>query len=108
MKALGFALLGLLCAASIAVAATARRPVMLPSKACCETCTVARFVPPLVPAVPASMVLGALIMQASLLGVAALGMVLVRRLRPATALVPRPASEPHASQASATPHPAEA
>jgi len=82
MKALGHALLGLLCAASVAFASSVRRPVALPSKACCETCTVARYVPPMVPPVPTSMVWSALFLEMSVLAAAALGLAFVARLRP--------------------------
>jgi len=98
MKAVGLTVLGLLCAASIAVAATARRPVALPSKSCCETCTVARFVPTAVPPVPASMITGALLIEMSLLATAALAVVLVRRPRPEIALEPRPSELPPATR----------
>lgn len=88
MKRLGLVLLGLTCTASIGFASTVRSPVALPSKSCCETCTVARFIPPLVPAVPASMITAALLMEAGLLIAGVLGFVGVRRLRPGAILEP--------------------
>jgi len=88
MKAFGLVFLGLLCAATVAFASSVTRPVALPSKACCETCTVARYVPPIVPPVPASMLWSALFLETSVLAAAAFGLAFARRLRPSADLAP--------------------
>jgi len=91
MKAFSLAFLGLVCAGSVAFASSVAHPVALPSKACCETCTVARWAPPIVPPVPASMIWSALFLEAGLLAAAVLGLSLVARPRPTTDVAAQPA-----------------
>ncbi len=88
MKAFGFVLLSLAAGASLSVAATARRPVALPSKACCENCTVARYRPQGVPIVETSMVTQALFLESAIASAGLLTLLVARaRRRPPN---PRP------------------
>ncbi len=95
MKIVGAVLLACTASAAVAVAATARAPVALPSKACCDTCTVARYRPPAVPVVEATMVTGALLLEAGLAALG-LGIVAAARSRRRPAAVTEPASAPGA------------
>jgi hypothetical protein len=96
MKLIGFALLSLAATASASVAASVRRPVALPSKACCENCTVARYRPAGVPVVETTMVTQALLWETALAGAGLLAMVVLRgrrrppEPRPESARAPRP------------------
>ena len=87
MKILAPFVLTVVASVSIAVAATARRPVPLPSKSCCDDCTVARYRPEGVPVAAATMVHGALAREAMLL-LGTVGLVLAARR------TPRPPSQP--------------
>ena len=81
MKFLAPLALSAAASVSIAVAATVPRPVALPSKSCCDDCTVARYRPEGVPVTPASMVHAAALLEAALLA-GALGLVLLSRRTP--------------------------
>jgi len=94
MKVLAPGLLAIAASLSVSVAATVQRPVPLPSKSCCDNCTVARYVPPSVPSVPATMVHGAAVLEAfALFGVVALALLSRGNRRPPQA-PPEPASGP--------------
>ena len=80
MKAAALALLFLFFGASLAIALTATTPVALPSKACCENCTVARYRAANVPVVETTMVTRALLVEAGLL-VTGLAVALAARTR---------------------------
>lgn len=81
MKILAPFLLSALASVSVSVAATAQRPVPLPSKQCCDDCTVARYRPEGVPVTAATMVHGALAMESMLL-LGTVGLVLLARRTP--------------------------
>ena len=92
MKILAPLALSAAASMSIAVAATVSRPVALPSKSCCDNCTVARYRPEGVPVTPASMVHGAALLEAALLlGVTGLILLSNRTPRP-PAESPQPAT----------------
>ena len=94
MKVIAPSLLAIAASVSVSVAATVQRPVPLPSKSCCDDCTVARYVPPSVPWVPATMVHGAAAVEAfALFGVVGVA-VLARRNRRPPSEGPEPTGEP--------------
>ncbi len=97
MKAFGFALLSLAAGASVSVAATARRPVALPSKACCENCTVARYRPQGVPVVETSTVTRALFLESAIASAALLTLLVARGRRRPPNPRPEPAQSPEPS-----------
>ena len=90
MKILAPLVLSAAASLSVAVAATVPRPVALPSKSCCDNCTVARYRPEGVPPTATSMVHGAAAIEALVL-LGTLGIVLLSRRppRPPSA-VPQP------------------
>ena len=81
MKILAPLVLAVAASMSIAVAATVSRPVALPSKKCCDDCTVARYRPAGVPPTEASLVHGAAALEGALL-LSALGLVLLSNRNP--------------------------
>ena len=92
MKILAPLALSVAASVSIAVASTVHRPVPLPSKSCCDDCTVARYRPEGVPPTEASMVHGAAALEAMLL-LGALGLVLLSKRTPRPpAGAPQPAA----------------
>lgn len=93
MKLLGPLVLVSAAATSLAVAATVPRPVDMPSRRCCDDCTVARYRPANVPSTAPTMVHGAAAIEAGLLALAA-GLVLVTRRRPEPPPLPDAAPVP--------------